>query len=117
VQILQSEGGIDGKGQHIAEWDAAVRPWPNWYRPSYRTRPVRGPLNVRAVCDVSQVDAELPVAVAVLAPVSGLVLNVLIADRGEVYPAAVRITRIDAVGQPERWYPYGAGSFGAEMML
>lgn len=117
VQILQSEGGIDGKGQHIAEWDASVPPWPNWYRPSYRGRPVRGPLNLRAVCDVAQVDADLPVALAMLAPIDGLVLRVLVADGKDVYPATVRVTRIDAVGQPERWYPYAAGSFGAEMML
>jgi hypothetical protein len=114
VRILQSAGGIDGKGQEIVE---AAKDWPNWYRPSYRIRPVRAPLNLRIECSVTEVDRSRPIAIALLAPVTGLTLRVLIEDGPRVYPSTIRVTRIDAVSNERTWYPYGAGSFGAEMML
>jgi hypothetical protein len=114
VRVLQSAGGIDGKGNDIVE---AARDWPNWYRPSYRIRPVRVPLNLRLECTVTEVDPARPLAIALLAPVAGLTLQVLVEDGDRVYPCSVRVTRIDAVAEERTWYPYGAGSFGAEMML
>lgn len=114
VRLLQTAGGIDGKGNEIVE---ARRDWPNWYRPSYRVRPVRVPLNLRLECDVVEIDPDRPVAVALLAPVDGLTMRVLVDDHRRLQPATVRLTRIDAVGPSGAWYPYGAGSFGAEMML
>lgn len=114
VRLLQSAGGFDGKGSEIVE---AQDSWPNWYRPSYRVRPVRRPLNLRLECPVTRIDADRPVAVALLAPVDGLVARVLVDDGSSVRPATVRLTRIDAAGPAAGWYPYGAGSFGAEMML
>lgn len=114
VALIQTAGGIDGKGEPIVE---ASGDWPNWYRPSYRVRPVRMPLNVRIECAVTEIDRERPRAVALLAPVRGATLRVLVDDGRVAYPAVVRVTRIDAVAEARRWYPYGAGSFGAEMML
>jgi len=114
VQILQTAGGIDGKGNDILE---AKDEWPNWYRPSYRVRPVRAPLNLRIECGVTAIEPDRPVAIALLAPVTGTVLTVLIEDKQRVYPATVRVTRIDAVAGERILYPYGGGSFGAEMML
>lgn len=114
VTLSQSAGGRDGKGQSILEHRLGSPPWPNWYRPSYRVRPVRAPHNLRLDCDVQQIDLDLPEAVALLAPVDGLTMRVLCVDGQTVYPAAIRITRIEAVGAPTKWYPYGAGSFGAE---
>ena len=114
VELWQTAGGIDGKGNAIEETRG---PWTNWYRPSYRIRPVRMPLNLRLDCEVQEIDRDRPVAVAILAPVEGLLLRVLIDDGERCWPATVRVTRIDAVGPPVRWYPYGGGSFGAEMML
>jgi hypothetical protein len=114
VRVVQTAGGIDGKGNDIIE---ATGDWPNWYRPSYRVRPVRVPLNVRLECTVHEVDPSRPVAIALLGPVLGLTLRVLIEDGARVYPSTIRITRIDAVADERTWYPYGAGSFGAEMML
>ncbi len=111
VRMLQSAGGVDGKGFPIEEGGEA------WYRPSYRIRPVRMPLNVRLHCDVTEIERDRPVAVALLAPPDGLVLRVLIEDGARVYPATVRVARIDAVAAEGVWYPYGGGSFGAEMML
>jgi hypothetical protein len=118
VRLVQTGGGIDGCGEPIVE---ASDPWPNTYRPSYRVRPVRMPLQLRLECDVAAIDADRPIAVALLAPVSmmngELVVRVLV-DGGETaFPSTVRVTRIDAVSSERTWYPYGGGSFGAEMML
>jgi len=97
VEIWQTAGGRDGKGQLIERVRVTDPPWPNWYRPSYRVRPIRKPLNLAAVCDVSEIDGNLPEAIALLAPVAGLLLRVLIDDGRDVYPASVRVVRIDAV--------------------
>jgi hypothetical protein len=118
VRLLQTAGGIDGYGNDIAE---SENDWPNFYRPSYRMRPVRMPHNLRLECSVTEIDRERPIAVALLAPVTGLVLRVLVDDGVRAFPATVRVTRIDAVSDVDsgssEWYPYGAGSFGAELML
>jgi len=114
VRLIQTAGGLDGRGRPIEE---ATREWPNWYRPSYRARPVRMPLNVRMECDATAIEANRPIAVALLAPVRGPSARVLIDDGRSAWPATVRITRIVAVADERTWYPYGGGSFGAEMML
>lgn len=114
VRLLQTAGGIDGKGNEIVEAEGA---WPNWYRPTYRARPFRAPLNLRLECDVTEIDEDRPTAIALLAPATGLTMRVLVEDRAFAYACTVRITRIDAVATARRWYPYGAGSFGAELML
>jgi hypothetical protein len=87
------------------------------YRPSYRIRPVTVPADLTLECGVTEIDRTLPVAVAILEPVRGLVLRVLVDDGAVAYPATVRVTRIDAVSADRTWYPYAGGSFGAEMML
>lgn len=117
VELWQTADGRDGKGQLIDEVRIEQPPWPNWYRPSYRVRPIRTPMNLRAVCDVDVIDRDLPEAIALVAPVDGLAVRVLIRDRGVVYPATVHVSRIDAVGPPVAWFPYAAGAWGAEMML
>ena len=89
----------------------------DWYRPSYRVRPVRIPMNLRLSCDVTAIERNQPVAVAILEPVRGLTLRVLVDDGSAAWPATVRITRIDDVAEQAIWYPYGGGSFGAELML
>jgi hypothetical protein len=114
VRLVQTQGGIDGRGEEIAE---AASGWPNWYRPSYRVRPMRMPLHLRLECDVTAIERDRPVAVALLAPADRLTLRVLVDDGDRSFPATVRVTRIDAVAGERIWYPYGGGSFGAEMML
>ncbi len=89
----------------------------DWFRPSYRVRPVKIPMNVALRCDVTEIDATRPIAVAVLEPVQGLTFRVLVDDGEVAWPATVRLVRIDAVARDLVWYPYGGGSFGAEMML
>ena len=117
VRLLQTAGGVDGCGADIVE---ASEAWPNWYRPSYRVRPVRMPLQLRLECDENEIDADRPVAVALLAPVSiinsELILQVLIDDRDRAFRSTVRVARIDAVSDERTWYPYDGGAFGAEMM-
>ncbi len=115
VTIWQSAGGRDGKGQRVGEFRVVSAPWPNWFRPSYRVRPIRAPHNLRLECEVREVDANLPEAVALLAPVDDLTLRVLCADGSKVYPTVVRVARIEAVGAPTKWYPYAAGCFGAHL--
>jgi hypothetical protein len=117
VQLWQSTGGFDGNGEPIDEHQIVAPPWPNVYRPSYRSRPVRAPFHLRATCDVTTIEDDLPRAIALLAPPDGLILRVLCVDGDEVFPTTVRVARIDAIGTAARWYPYGAGSFGSAMML
>jgi hypothetical protein len=74
-------------------------------------------MNVEAAPTATEVDASLPLGLALLAPAGSDVLEVLVSDGGAVYPAVIRVDGIRAVGTPGEWYPYGAGSFGAEMML
>lgn len=114
IQLMQTPGGLDGKGLPI---EKATGPWPNWYRPSYRVRPVRAPFSLRAECAVKNVEQDLPEAIALLAPVEGLTLRVLCVQGDDAFPATVRVARIEAISDVTRWYPYGAGSFGAAMML
>ena len=117
VELWQSAGGFDGHGLPIQAQRIGARPWPNWYRPSYRVRPVRMPMNVHLRCGVTAIDRDLPEAVAILEPVSGLFLRVLVEEKGRVHSATIRVSRIDAVGSETCWYPYGAGAYGAEVML
>jgi hypothetical protein len=117
VRMFQTGGGVDGLGLPVHELELKTKSYPNVYRPSYRVRPLRMPLNVRAECSVTTIDAGLPRAVALLAPPDGPLLRVLCVAPADVYPATVRLARIDAIAAATRWYPYGAGSFGSEMML
>jgi hypothetical protein len=117
VRLVQTAGGIDGYGEPIVE---AKGPWPNAYRPSYRVRPLHMPLDVRIECDVREIERDRPEAIALLGSPSvegGMVVRLLVDDGDRAYPSTVRIARIDAVAEPSAWYPYGGGSFGAEMML
>jgi hypothetical protein len=117
VELWQSSGGLDGRGEPIVETRIDGTEAPNWYRPSYRMQPVRMPMNLRlrhVATSVISADAR---AVALLAPVHGHVLRVLVDDGSSVRPAVVPVTRIRAVADGAVWYPYGAGSFGAEMVL
>ena len=117
VTMLQTAGGQDGKGMAIEEVIVDKPPFPNWYRPSYRVRPQRAPLNVRATCTVTEIEPGVPRAIALLAPPHGLTMRVLIHDGNEVYASTVRVDRVDAISPVTRWYPHAAGSFGALMTV
>jgi hypothetical protein len=117
LAMEQAGGGLDGKGRPIEMRAVTSDPPPNWYRPGYAVRPVRAWLNLRAL-PFGSIDAGAPLAVALLAPVDGTTLRVLCVDGDDVFPSTVDATRIAAVSRDTpTWYPYAAGSFGAEMML
>jgi len=108
----QTAGGVDGYGNDIVDGGTQ-----NFYRPSYRVRPVRMPHNLRLDHHVTAIDPDLPRAIALLAPPDSVALRVLVIDGESVYPTTAHVTKIEAVGREREWYPYGAGSFGAELML
>jgi hypothetical protein len=108
---IQTAGGKDAYGNDIVDGGES------WYRPSYRMRPVRTKMNVRLEHPVTGIDRELPEAIALLRSVDGPALRVLMQDGDDVYPAEVRVGKIRAIGTDRAFYPYAAGSFGAEMML
>jgi hypothetical protein len=117
LAMEQRGGGFDGKGQLIETRAVTSDPPPNWYRPGYAVRPFRAWLNVCAL-PFGSIDRSAPIAVALLAPIEGTTLRVLCVDGDDVFPAQVDANRIAAVSRDEpEWYPYAAGSFGAEMML
>jgi hypothetical protein len=113
---IQSAAPHDGKGRPIEERQVRGEP-PNWFRPSYRFRPRRAWLNVRAV-PFGEIDGSLPLAIALLAAPARRA-RVLILDGGRVYPAVVDLARRPplAARASETWFPYAAGTFGTELMI
>jgi hypothetical protein len=108
-----------------AAWDGRGRPmervvlgepetWPNWFRPSYRSLPVRKPFDLRLECASTAVDSQAPRAIALLAPPEGLTVRVLCVDGRDVYPATITVGSILAAASQWTWYPYGAGAWGSE---
>lgn len=115
IPMQQWAAPHDGKGEWIANVPAEGQP-PNWFRPSYRTRPVRSWFHLRAD-PFGEVDPDLPQAVALLAPVHGGSASLLCATADAAFPVALELRRIAAVLPDAGWYPYAAGCFGAEIML
>jgi hypothetical protein len=114
VRVIQSAGGVDGYGTPIVETDSG---WPNAWRPSYRLAPRRMPMNLRIDAPREVIDVSLPRAVALLAVQQDRTFRVLLDDGTRSRVATLRIDRVLAASGVGNWYPYGAGSFGAEMML
>jgi len=88
-ELWQRAGGRDGKGQLIDEVPAAQSKC--WYRPSYRVRPIRKALNLTVRSERTDVDVELPRAIAIIDD------GLLIDDGRDVYPAFCEIAAITAV--------------------
>jgi hypothetical protein len=117
LAMEQTGGGFDGRGQPIETRAVTHDAPPNWYRPGYAVRPVRAWLNIRAL-PFGRIDPDAPLAVALLEPVHGTTLRVICVDGDDVFPTTIDASHIAAVSRAEPvWYPYAAGSFGAEMML
>jgi hypothetical protein len=117
LAMEQSGGGFDGRGQPIETRAVTHDAPPNWYRPGYATRPIRAWLDIRAL-PFGRIDPDAPLAIALLEPVHGTTLRILCVDGDDVFPVTVNASHIAAVSRAEGvWYPYAAGSFGAEMML
>ncbi len=111
IDLAQRAGETpDGNGQPV-ESRPVEGELPNWYRPSYRVRPVRAWFNLLAL-PFGLLDHGVPRAVALLD--HG---DVLCADGDHVYAAALSIARVLAVGGAVGWYPYSAGVWGAEILV
>jgi hypothetical protein len=100
----------DGEGRPVETCAAEGEP-PNWYRPSYRVRPVRAWFNLTAL-PFGAVDDATPRVVARLGGD-----DVLVVDGDRVYAAALQPGRVLAVGGAAEWYPFGAGVWGADLLI
>ena len=100
----------DGKGQPVESRPVEGEP-PNWYRPSYRVRPLRAWFNLMAL-PFGKLDDAVPRAVARLD--GG---DILCVDGDRVFATPLPPGRIAAAGGAEEWYPFGAGVWGADMLL
>lgn len=115
IELEQMPGDHDGYGAAIVRQRVAGTP-PNWFRPTYRLRPIRAWHNLRAV-PFGAIDRRAPLAIALLAPPENRSLRLLCVEGDDVFAATVGVTAVRAVGDAEGWYPYAAGAFGAEMLL
>jgi hypothetical protein len=111
--LEQAPAPHDGKGKPIERRRVGKSHPPNWFRPSYRARPVQAWFHLRAFRH-GDVDRALPEGIALLAPIENRAIQVLCVDGAAV---TVDIGHIAAIAPTETWYPYAAGAFGAEIML
>ena len=111
--LEQAAAAHDGKGRPIERRRVTKSQPPNWFRPSYRARPVRAWFHLRAI-HRGEVDRTLPEAIALLAPIENRTIHIL-CDDGRT--TTIDTSRIVAIAPDETWYPYAAGAFGAEIML
>jgi hypothetical protein len=109
IAIDQVAEGVDGHGEPVQAIElTGGMQWPNRFRPSYRIRPLPMPFHLRAR-PFGVIDEASPEAIALVGA-----RRVLLED-GSLVP--IRLDRVHGVGKTEGWYPYGAGSFGAALML
>jgi len=117
ITLIQSAGGRDGKGARIEERVISDAPFPNWFRPSYRVRPVRLPFHLRADATAAAADWPVPRVIAITGVRGHCDFDVLCDDGERVFETVIAIDRVRAVGPPAGWYPHGAGVFGSELLL
>lgn len=116
ISMQQWGAPHDGKGEWIENAivdDSTPR---NWFRPSYRTRPVRAWFHLRTDA-FGAIDSGLPVAIALLAPIHDRTLRLLCTDGDAAFVATVNASRVLAAAPTKTWFPFAAGCFGAEIML
>ncbi len=116
VPMQQWAAPVDGKGEWIANMPVRDGVPPNWFRPSYRARPVRAWFHLH-VDDLAEIDRELPEAIALLAPIHDRTLRVLCEDRDRAFVSEINVDRVIAAKASADWFPYAAGCFGAAMNL
>jgi len=110
IEIEQLAAPHDGRGNAIEKRDAKPPP-PNVFRPTYRQRPIAMPFNLAAK-PFGVIDETAPLAIAIVNGAQLLCIN-----DDDAFLTPLKLSRITAVSDPVRWYPYAAGSFGAWMML
>lgn len=116
----------DGDGEEIERVGITSPPWPNRYRPSYRSRPVPMPFHIRPRARGERSGAEIE-ALGLIEPfhlVRGRIkASLLCRQSGRSFPAQFSlpleqfIRRIRFVGDQRQWFPYAAGSYGGEVEL
>ena len=92
VDREQAAGGLDGYGRPIEQRRVEGEP-PNFYRPSYRVRPVRRWLNVRAL-PFGTIDPAAPLAIALVDPATALVEH-----DGRAFITRLNLDRVIADGE------------------
>jgi hypothetical protein len=114
LKLIQTARGRDGKGADVEEMILDQPPFQNWFRPSYRVRPVRMPFHIR-VEDFGTIPANVPRVVALLR--IGETVDVLCDDGHSAFETTIRIDQVKAVGPAVAWYPHLAGAFGHELLI
>jgi len=114
LKLVQTARGRDGKGAEVEELVLDHPPFPNWFRPSYRVRPIRMPFHFRTE-EFGTMEGDVPRVVALLRV--GETSDVLCDDGQSVFETTIRIDRVKAAGPPLAWYPHLAGAFGHEVLL
>jgi len=89
IELEQLPAPHDGKGLPVERCAVEGEP-PNWYRPSYRVRPRRAWLNLRAPA-FDAIDGGAPEAIALLGPIDVRAQRLLCIAGGELFPATVAI--------------------------
>ncbi|HVT04909.1 MAG TPA: hypothetical protein VHL58_16210 [Thermoanaerobaculia bacterium] len=129
-QKPRQEGELDGNGAAVKVMDVVENPSWNVYRPSYRNRAVRLPLNVSVTIVGGEREAE---EISFLAMTRGpeltlsgnLEATALCSDlsTGDFFVASMRISpadfcaRIIAISDRLVWFPEMAGVFGSDTLL
>jgi hypothetical protein len=81
-------------------------------------RPVAAPMHLVATHhEASEVDRDLPCAIALLEPAVSRRLRLLFQHGARSWTGTFVLDSVRAIGPPQQWYPVHAGSFGAEMVL
>jgi hypothetical protein len=123
---------FDGKGRHVVEGSLSrfrrSAEWPNFFRPSYRVRPLRAPLGIDLHLPHKSTANEVFDALALLAPCrtsdDSIRADLLCRDpQGRSFAATAVMksetwkAAIAGTGEQARWYPFSGGSFGRETEL
>jgi hypothetical protein len=91
LSFEQMPGGLDGYGRPIERRRVEGEP-PNFFRPSYRLRPVRRWMNVRAI-PFGDMNVSAPRAIAL---VDAAVPAALVDDHGRTFITRLRVDRVTA---------------------
>jgi len=97
VDMDQMPAPHDGKGAAVEQAFVTGLP-PNWYRPSYRVRPLRAWFRLRPR-PFGTIDPAAPEALALLGPVDLRALRLLCIDGDALFPVTVSIAGVKAAAE------------------
>lgn len=115
---------LDGNGEPIEEFFAP--PWPNAFRPSYRSAPLPMPFHLDIETTATD-RSEAPSLVALLEPPrllrNEITLVALCVDGEAAFRTVVALSpaawlqSIRGASGPPTWFPFGAGSWGRDVEI